>query len=402
MCISCRKWHPAPDDKCWSLDRNKKDQPGKRDFSDKKGNSERLFSALQMEQIAKVLSAKAKKEPKKKHKNSFMNAIDSNDNNSNSTQSDDYFFVVDEKCEHNYAICNTVTNAQGSDRKNKFCCGNRLTTELIVELTSPRKEVKHDCCLLDTRTTSSMILKNFVTLSQLVTKDKKPSTWKTLSGSLLTEKSAKLTFKIKELLTSNVMTWTCHVDETSERDQVPYDMILGLNFLIEMGFSLDFDSKTIKWGKSHMEMLLQGTVTNYNKLNWQYQLSQESTVLQRAEEWQSRILDANYSKVEMNEYVNLLDHLDSSEKGKLLTTLHQYPTLFGGGLGALRIEPIHLEPKGDARTYHAKPFTVPPAYLETSKKEIERFIKLGIWEQVSDSAWTAPTIIQDWGYQSLN
>jgi transposase InsO family protein len=393
-CVNCGKWHPAPDDKCWSLDKNKKDRPGKRDFADKTVKNERLFSALQMEQIAKVLSAKAKKEPKKKRKISFMNAVDSDDNSSNSTGSDDYFFVVDEKCEHNYAIRDAIRNTRGSDRKSKFRCGNRLTTELIIELISPRKEVKPIRCLLDTGTTSSMILKNFVTLSQLVTKNKRPTTWKTLSGSLVTEKSAKLTFKIPELSTSKVVTWTCHVDETSERDQVPYDMILGLDFLIEMGFSLDFDSKTIKWGESRMEMLPQGTVTNYKKFNWQYQLSQESTVLQRAEERQSRILDANYSKVEMTEYVNSLDHLDPSEKNELLNTLNQYPTLFGGGLGALQIEPIHLELKGDARPYHAKPFAVPHAYLETTKKEIERFVRLGIWERVSDSAWTAPTFIQ--------
>ena len=28
-CAHCDKWHPAPDDKCWSLDKNKKDKPEK-------------------------------------------------------------------------------------------------------------------------------------------------------------------------------------------------------------------------------------------------------------------------------------------------------------------------------------------------------------------------------------
>ena len=187
-----------------------------------------------------------------------------------------------------------------------------------------------------------MILKNFVTLSQIVTKDKNPTKWKSLGGSFVTEKSAKLSFKIPELTTSKLVTWTCHIDETSDIKKVPYDMILGLNFLIELGFVLDFEAKTIKWGDSCMEMLPQGMVTNTQKFKNQYHLSQESTVLQKAEERQSRILDANYTKVELDDYVTSLDHLDSSEKTELLGTLKQYPTLFGGGLGALNIEPIHL------------------------------------------------------------
>ena len=161
-----------------------------------------------------------------------------------------------------------------------------------------------------------------------------------------------------------------------------------------MGFMLDFETKTIKWGESRMEMLPQGMVTNKDKLPTQYHLSTESTVLQQAEERQSRILDANYEKTDLDNFVQSIDHLDSNKKQKLLATLKQYPSLFQGGLGTLKIEPIHLELKGDARPYHAKPFGVPRAYLETTKKEIERFEKLGIWKRVNDSAWTAPTFIQ--------
>jgi hypothetical protein len=117
-------------------------------------------------------------------------------------------------------------------------------------------------------------------------------------------------------------------------------------------------------------------------------------VLQKAEERQSRILDADYSKVEMEEYVSSLDHLDSNEQIELLATLEKFPSLFGGGLGSLNIEPIRLELKDGAKPYHAKPFGIPQAYLSTTKKEIERFEQLGIWKRVNDSAWSAPTFIQ--------
>ena len=80
-----------------------------------------------------------------------------------------------------------------------------------------------------------------------------------------------------------------------------------------------------------MEMLPKGMVTDRQQSDLLYQLSQESPILKQAEEWQARILDTDYSKVEMESYVDSLIHLDSSEKRELLATLNQFPTLFGGG-----------------------------------------------------------------------
>jgi len=130
------------------------------------------------------------------------------------------------------------------------------------------------------------------------------------------------------------------VDEISSYKEVPYDIILGLDLLAELEMILDFGKRTIKWGENEMEMLPQGTITNKQHLETIYQATQEPTVLQEAEERQSRILDADYSKVEMEEYVSSLDHLNSNEQIELLATLEKFPSLFGGGLGSLNIEPI--------------------------------------------------------------
>ena len=61
-------------------------------------------------------------------------------------------------------------------------------------------------------------------------------------------------------------------------------------------------------------------------------MTQEPTVLKQAEERQARILDADYSKVEMTDFVESLGHLSPEEKRELVTALDQFPTLFGGGL----------------------------------------------------------------------
>ena len=113
-----------------------------------------------------------------------------------------------------------------------------------------------------------------------------------------------------------------------------------------------------------------------------------------AEERQAKILDADYSKIEMNEHVESLDYLDAEQKSELVQALKSYPTLFGGGLGKLNIEPIRLELKEGAKPYHAKPFGIPHAYEATTRKEIERFEKLGILKRVGHSQWSAGTSIQ--------
>ncbi len=82
-CVHCDKWHPALDDQCWSLDKNKNKRP-------KGPPTERMFTALQMEQIAKALSAKATKNKKKKRKVSFMSKVDSSEDNSSSSESESY------------------------------------------------------------------------------------------------------------------------------------------------------------------------------------------------------------------------------------------------------------------------------------------------------------------------
>jgi hypothetical protein len=95
-----------------------------------------------------------------------------------------------------------------------------------------------------------------------------------------------------------------------------------------------------------------------------------SPVLVEAEERQSRILDANYDKVDPDEFVRGLSNFYSVEQNELSTVLKKYPILFGGGLGLLRIKPVHLTLCEDAKPVHARPFPIPQSLLKTTKKEI--------------------------------
>jgi hypothetical protein len=241
-----------------------------------------MFTALQMEQIAKALSAKASKSKKKKRKVSFMSKVDDSSDNSSSSESESYMsstnnsnFLIqksklsysnnplntknknslfsysngkrNKEIEHNYAIRNTL-----SSKKPSKSTSTRPTTEMVVELITPKGTTRPIRCLLDTGTTRSIVLMDMVMLSQV--KERKPTTWQTMSGSLVTNKIAQLVFKLPELSTSKQITWPCHVDETSKREKVPYDLILGLDFLSELKFVLNFESRTIQWEDHEAEM----------------------------------------------------------------------------------------------------------------------------------------------------
>jgi hypothetical protein len=125
-------------------------------------------------------------------------------------------------------------------------------------------------------------------------------------------------------------------------------------------------------------------------------LSDAAPVLhsQEAEERQSRILDADYSKFDIKQYVSKLTHLKTEEKKTLTEMLHQFPVLFGGGLGTLKVCPIHLELRADAKLYHSRPFPVLQSLYSTTKTEIKRLIKIGVLKLDHESEWAAPTFVQ--------
>ena len=95
----------------------------------------------------------------------------------------------------------------------------------------------------------------------------------------------------------------------------------------------------------------------------------------------------------MNEYVEELTHLSTSEKKSLQHVLQSHPTLFGGGLGELDI-PVSLEVKEGAAPYHARAYPVPYAYEEAAKNEVKRLCSIGVLEKNHDSQWAAASFVQ--------
>jgi hypothetical protein len=69
--------------------------------------------------------------------------------------------------------------------------------------------------------------------------------------------------------------------------------------------------------------------------------------------------------------------------------LKKYQTLFGGGLGLLRIKPVHLTLREDAKPVHARAFPVPQALMKPTKMEVNRLTNIDVFEKAYDSEWAA-------------
>jgi Reverse transcriptase (RNA-dependent DNA polymerase) len=263
--------------------------------------------------------------------------------------------------------------------------------ELVVQLKNKKGEIVPVRALCDTGTTSTIILSEFV--RELSAKEH-ATTWRTMGGNFTTTKKAVVKFRLPEFSTNKSIAWTAHVDESTNKKLAQYDMIIGDDLMTELGIDLCFSTQEIKWGEESIPMKNRGVLTDRKATKILYHMLIQPPSIMEAEKRHNQILDANYSKVDINEYVTGIKHLTDQEKEQLKMVLEQHPKLFQGGLGTLKIKPISLELKPGAKPYHAKPFAIPKAFEETTRKECKRFEKIGVWYKNSDTEWAAPTFIQ--------
>jgi hypothetical protein len=204
-----------------------------------------------------------------------------------------------------------------------------------------------------------------------------------------------LDLKFPELSTSKVVTWQAHVDDKTSSKEAAYDMIIGMDLATSIGITVDCEQRCIIWVGTKIPPKTRNTLSDDEILHMlYYNAANEPEILQEAEKRQTHILDADYCKVEVDHFVQELEHLTEDEKQTLGKTLKKFPTLFGGGLGMLNIKPVKLELIDGAKPYHARPFPVPQSLEATTKTEMKRLTDIDVFNRSSDSEWAAPTFIQ--------
>jgi hypothetical protein len=89
----------------------------------------------------------------------------------------------------------------------------QYTANIIVEIKHRDGTVVPMRALLDTCSTATIILREFVGKGRACTDTKKRTKWKALGGTFTTNYESLLDFKLPELSTSKVVTWQAHVDD---------------------------------------------------------------------------------------------------------------------------------------------------------------------------------------------
>ena len=271
---------------------------------------------------------------------------------------------------------------------------NYFTTDIIVEIKNRDGNIVPIHALLDTGTTATILLREFVAKGRIKATSKRHTKWRTLGGTFTTKTESLIDFKFPESNQDKTITWPVHVDEKTQRKDTHYDMIIGMDVMSALGIVIDCAEKTINWDGHEIPMKTRKHLQDEEVLQQLYYLATTPEVLEEAKKRQTRVLDADYSQVEIDLFVQELQHLSPQERKLLATTLKKFPTLFSGGLGELKIRPISLELIEGAKPYHAKPFPVPKSLEVTTKKEVSRLTNIGVLKKDPNSEWAAPTFIQ--------
>jgi hypothetical protein len=271
----------------------------------------------------------------------------------------------------------------------------QYTADIIVEVKNRDGTVVPMRALLDTVTTATIVLREFVGRGRARTNTNKRTKCKTLRGKFTTNYESLWDFKLPELSTSKVVTWQAHVADKTLSKEVAYDMIMGMDLMKSIGITVDCDQRCIIWGGTETPLKTRNTLFYNEILHMLYNAANEPDIVQEAEKRQNHILDADYRKVEVAPFVQVLEHLTEDEKQTLGNTLKKFPTLFGGGFEMLNITPVKLELIDGERHYHARPFPVPKSLEGTTKNEMKRLTDIDVFNRSSDSEWEVPTIIQD-------
>jgi len=273
----------------------------------------------------------------------------------------------------------------------------RRFSEVLISIVNADGTETMVKCLLDTGCTKSMILKKFTDKKRRNKLSKEETiVYETYGGKFKSSMTASVGFKMIEFQQHRNQTieYEFQVDETSNSKQ-NYDMIIGNDLLWNMGINIVYNEQQIQWNGDSIPLKTNGMLDSRDMCSMLYSMHTDSPLLQEAEERQNKMLDADYSKVDINKMVNNLEISDIS-KSKLYRTLRRFENgLFGGGLGRLKnMKPARIKLKPGAIPYKGRYYNLPKAYEAVAKKEIERLVSIGVLKRLpwnDDSPWASPS-----------
>jgi hypothetical protein len=198
-----------------------------------------------------------------------------------------------------------------------------------------------------------------------------PITWSTNGGKFNTHYEVPLTIVPPKFSSSMEVQWSCAIDENPNST---YDMILGRYLQSALRMDILFSTGTLVWNEISIPMH-SGQHREKKHLN-EYldqvieDLSLPELIREELHE-ATKILDANYKKADLEEFVKNIPHLTNNQKSQIRTLLSKHESLFQGKLGLWDTPPVSLELEEGAKPYHARAYPIPHIHQETVQKEVE-------------------------------
>jgi hypothetical protein len=165
-----------------------------------------------------------------------------------------------------------------------------------------------------------------------------------------------------------------------DKDSKPqYDLILGTVTMKEFGIILNFTDKMITIDEIILPMRNVNNLQGFSilrALRHNHSLAMEPHSTQDATQRAMRILDAKYSKADLQSVVrNNCKHLSANQQKTLMQLLKKYELLFDGTLGDWKTKLVSFQLKEGVSPYHGQAFPVPRMHKE--RKPYQRGRKSG-------------------------
>jgi len=267
--------------------------------------------------------------------------------------------------------------------------------EILAETLNRKGEKAIIRVLLDTGTSSTLILKEHVPRTALHSYNRpQRTTWNTMGGTFETEEKRLVKFILPEFSMDKTISWTAHVDTRKKHTGAEYDMIIGNDLMTKLGIIINFNDKTILWENTAVPLKERGFLQTEDNTQMVYELVSQPVIIRDAEKRHESILDADYSAVDIDTTVQTYTHLTTEEQLRLAQYLHNHKLLFAGGLGTCNVQPVDLELIENAKPYHARPYPIPHIHEIKTKKELDRLVSIGVLKKDYNSPWAAATFIQ--------
>ena len=146
-----------------------------------------------------------------------------------------------------------------------------------------------------------MLLRKHVEPGRISKYKGNPVKWTTLGGVYTTKRKALMEFRLPEFSLNKTITWSCHVDETTDPKFAQYDMIIGDDLMQELGIDLLYSKHLMVWENNEVAMKNRGLLKDTKMTQHIYRMHvEDSPIIQKAEARKMKILDADYSAVDLS------------------------------------------------------------------------------------------------------